>query len=641
MTSTDTKSLPEVTDDSDDSPHFGTGFATRVAGLGGIGFLVFGLALYGVAAALLRWPKLLSDLGLTAGTYSYGRLLPAGVNALLFGWLTLALAAFVLHAVPRIVGARLFFPLAAVGVVGLMIAGVGAGVGAILLGEGDGGRFLEMPWFVDAALVAAYFGLAVVVTATARRAEDGRLPLSGWFLVTAPWMLFLSFTAGAVPGVDGVPGAIQGAFTGTAATGLWVALAGVGAGYHIISRVVPGAEFHERLGRIGFWSLLVTWPWTSARAFVYGPVGDWMGTLAVLFGAGVVVAAITIITDWAFALRTRWGAVAGSPALQLLAAGSVLFLAAPVVGLVASLHSVSAITQFTPWETAYDQLTIIGAFTFWGLAALAYAVPAESGRAWRPWMGRLVVWPAVVGVGLTVGSRLVGGLQQGYGWLAGVQSAAYSNFGDGWIESAAARAGADLVQAAGIAVLGLAALAAAAFSVRFLFARGEPVGSGETAMIAGRTTVVVRRAILLFGIAVLGAFILPAIDADRPATLLADTSRLYEEGSVQDRGRELYVSEGCWYCHTQQVRAIVTDVGLGQVSSAGDYAHDPPGTLGVQRVGPDLAHAGQREGTGSASFVLNHLIDPRVLRPWSVMPSYSYLTRDELTALAAYVAGLE
>ena len=149
-----------------------------------------------------------------------------------------------------------------------------------------------------------------------------------------------------------------------------------------------------------------------------------------------------------------------------------------------------------------------------------------------------------------------------------------------------------------------------------------------------------RRAVLLFAITALGAFALPAIDADRPATLLADSTRSYEERSVQDLGRELYVSEGCWYCHTQQVRAIVTDVGLGAVSQAGDYAHDPTGTLGFRRIGPDLAHAADREEAGSASWVLNHLIDPRVLRPWSVMPSYSYLTQDELTALAAYVAGL-
>jgi len=641
VTSTETMSPPDA-DASGDSLRHGTGFATRLAGLGAVGFLVAGLALYGAAAALLRWPTVLSGLGLESGTFSYGRLAPAGIDALLYGWLTLALAAFVLHAVPRIVGARLFFPLAAAGVVGLMIAGVGAGVGAILLGEGEGGRFVEMPWFADAALLAAYFGLAVVITATARRGDGDRLPVSGWFLVAAPWMLLLSFAAGAFPGLGGVPGEIQAAFTGAAVTGAWVALAGAGVGYHLIARLVPGAEFHERLGRIGFWSLLLTWSWTSARAFQYGPVGDWMGTLPVLFGAGVIVAAITVVTDWAIALRTRWGSLRRSAPLQLLTAGSVLFVMGPILGFLGSLRSVSAVVQFTSWDSAYEQATLLGAFTLWALAALAYAVPAESGRAWGGWMARLVVWPVAIGAGLAVGSRLVGGLQQGYAWLAGVQSKAFANVGDSWIESSAPQSGVNLVHAVGLALLGVGALAAAVFSIRFVIARGAPDGTAMSpSMATGRAPVVIRRAVLLFAVTALGSFVLPAIDADRPATLLADSSRSYEAGSLQDLGRDLYVSEGCWYCHTQQVRAVVTDVGLGPVSVAGDYAHDPTGTLGIRRIGPDLAHASGREQAGSASWVLNHLIDPRVLRPWSVMPSYSYLTQDELTALAAYVAGLE
>jgi cytochrome c oxidase cbb3-type subunit 1 len=256
--------------------HPGSGFVVRTGGLAAAAFLLLGLLLYGVSAISLRWPTLLSDAGLDAGSLSYGRLAPAGLNALLFGWLTLGLAAIALHVVPRLVGARLFFPFGAFGVIGLMAAGVAVGIGAILLGEGVGGRYLEMPWFADGALLAAYFGLAVIITATARRGDRDRLPLAGWFLVAAPWMLFLSYAAGAVPGLGGVPGEIQAAFTGAAVTGLWVALAAVGAGYYLIGRLVPGAELHPRLGRIAFWSLTLSWAWTTGRAFQYGPVGDWL-----------------------------------------------------------------------------------------------------------------------------------------------------------------------------------------------------------------------------------------------------------------------------------------------------------------------------------------------------------------------------
>ncbi len=118
-------------------------------------------------------------------------------------------------------------------------------------------------------------------------------------------------------------------------------------------------------------------------------------------------------------------------------------------------------------------------------------------------------------------------------------------------------------------------------------------------------------------------------------------TRSYPEASLEERGAELYVAEGCWYCHTQQVRPIVTDVGLGPVSVPGDYAYDHVDVLGIERVGPDLAHAGTRSPTEDASWNAAHLRDPRARRPWSTMPSYDHLAEDDLAALAAYVAGLD
>ena len=130
--------------------------------------------------------------------------------------------------------------------------------------------------------------------------------------------------------------------------------------------------------------------------------------------------------------------------------------------------------------------------------------------------------------------------------------------------------------------------------------------------------------------------ILPALESDSATpTILADESRLYVDNSDAAIGRDLYISEGCMYCHTQSVRPIVTDLGLGAVSEPGDYAHEEPVLFGVARMGPDLMHVADRGGTSVA-----HLADPRAERPWSTMPSYAYLSAADLEALAAYVNGL-
>ena len=135
----------------------------------------------------------------------------------------------------------------------------------------------------------------------------------------------------------------------------------------------------------------------------------------------------------------------------------------------------------------------------------------------------------------------------------------------------------------------------------------------------------------LFLIAVLLAMVLPALDGT-PAT--PPPSGLSELG-VQ--GREVYVAEGCWYCHTQQVRPIVADANLGPVTRADLLASFAPDTLGIQRIGPDLAHAGSREPTNDPEWLAEFLADPRSVNEDSLQPAYGHLSEADLSALVQYL----
>jgi cbb3-type cytochrome c oxidase subunit II len=138
--------------------------------------------------------------------------------------------------------------------------------------------------------------------------------------------------------------------------------------------------------------------------------------------------------------------------------------------------------------------------------------------------------------------------------------------------------------------------------------------------------------------------LLPVYDADTAPSLLAEDTREFAAGSEEALGREIYLREGCWYCHTQQVRAAVPDVGLGPVSVPGDYAFDPVDLLGLERIGPDLTHVGtriDRDPVWAGVSPVDYLADPDAGRPWSVMPAYDHLPAADLEALAAYLAALE
>lgn len=105
------------------------------------------------------------------------------------------------------------------------------------------------------------------------------------------------------------------------------------------------------------------------------------------------------------------------------------------------------------------------------------------------------------------------------------------------------------------------------------------------------------------------------------------TEGLKPYSSIELRGRQQYIANGCVYCHSQQPRArrFAPDFerGWGRASVAGDYAYDSPHLLGSMRTGPDLLNIGARQP--SEQWHLGHLYQPRAYVPGSVMPSYPYL----------------
>jgi cytochrome c oxidase cbb3-type subunit 2 len=110
-----------------------------------------------------------------------------------------------------------------------------------------------------------------------------------------------------------------------------------------------------------------------------------------------------------------------------------------------------------------------------------------------------------------------------------------------------------------------------------------------------------------------------------PGILLSNTpptEGLQPYTPQERRGRDIYVSEGCEYCHTQNVRPLKQDLVFGRPSIAGDYAYDTPELLGDHRNGPDLANIGNRQPSQAWQFI--HLWDPRVVVHDSIMPRYTW-----------------
>lgn len=120
-----------------------------------------------------------------------------------------------------------------------------------------------------------------------------------------------------------------------------------------------------------------------------------------------------------------------------------------------------------------------------------------------------------------------------------------------------------------------------------------------------------------------------AVSAQRP----------YTENEL--KGREVYIENGCVYCHSQQVRDPIAGAdkyfGWGRASLPSDYIYDKPHLLGTMRSGPDLSNIGSRQPSRDWHHL--HFYDPRSLVEWSIMPGFSFMY-EVITSTDAPKAGV-
>jgi cytochrome c oxidase cbb3-type subunit 2 len=143
-------------------------------------------------------------------------------------------------------------------------------------------------------------------------------------------------------------------------------------------------------------------------------------------------------------------------------------------------------------------------------------------------------------------------------------------------------------------------------------------------------TVTLAGGIIVFLAVVMAVVFIPGLIWTPPQTVIAQP---YTE--EETRGRIVFYSNGCNYCHTQYVR--LEDTAGGYQSQGGNYVFDQPMILGSERTGPDLSYIGRKR---SEQWEIDHWKDPRSMSPMSLMPSFEFLSDQELSDMAAYLHSL-
>lgn len=374
-------------------------------------------------------------LGRQAAT-TYGRLRPIALSTTVLGWLTLAHLAAIYYLVPRLTGARLWNErLANVGLWLAVLVNV-AVIVVLAAGVTDGREWLEIPWWLDIAVIVMLGVPTVVVTGTVRNRREEGLYVSLWYLLAGLYWVAALFVVGNIPNLYGAAAQIQSSFFVSGLTELWLVGTGIGTVYYLIPKITGNPLYSRQLALIGFWSLAFAGAWVGQSRFVYGPAPDWLETAAAVMSVALLVAALAVVTNLVGSMQGKWEMVRESAALRVALAGTVIYLLVAVVRVLQGFRSVAAVIGLTTFGDGTIVLVLFGLATLWAAAFTYHALPRLIGREiFRDGLATLHLRLTLLGVGALSALLWVAGLISGYSWAGGALSGAYAAAGEGFLNT--------------------------------------------------------------------------------------------------------------------------------------------------------------------------------------------------------------
>ncbi len=376
---------------------------------------LLGASALGVIAAIkLHTPAFLGGCEFL----TYGRVYPAALNALAYGWGMNAGLAVALWLMARL--ARGTLPSGGLLIVATVFWNIGVklGVLGILAGDSNSITWLEMPAYVVPFLLVAYALIAAWVLAVLRRGTSPYLYVSQWYVLAAlfwfPWLYSAAQLMLVFRPVHGTVQAIVAAWYSHGLLGLWFGSLGLALIYYFIPKVVGKPIRGYYLSSLAFWAYAIFTAWTGVSRLAGAPVPAWTQTAGRTASFMLLVPLGIIVVNLFLTLADGLGALATSMVLRFITVAAVVFVLCTVRGVILALPSWAGITQLTWFATASDYVLLYGVFSMAVFGAVYYLMPRLVRRAW-PFAGLIQVhfWFALIGLVVGVVSLSLGGLQQG------------------------------------------------------------------------------------------------------------------------------------------------------------------------------------------------------------------------------------
>lgn len=641
------------------------------------------LVLPAIASYLPQWFNQL----LAFGPATFGRLRPLHTNAAIFAFAGNAIFAAIYYSTQRLCKARMWSDkLSWLHFWGWQLIIVSAAV-TLPFGVTQSKEYAELEWPIDLAIAVvwvAFFGLNFVMTLVKRR--ERHLYVALWFYIAtivtvAVLHVFnnLSIPAGmwkSYPVYAGVQDAFMQWWYGHNAVAFFLTTPFLGMMYYFLPKAAERPVYSYRLSIVHFWSLVFIYIWAGPHHLHYTSLPEWASTLGMVFSLMLWMPSWGGMINGLLTLRGAWHKVTADPVLKFFVVAITFYGMSTFEGPMLSIKSVNSLGHYTDWIIAHVHSGALGWNGFMAFGMIYWLLPRLfQTKLFSQKLANMHFWFATIGIMLYIVPIYVAGLTQGL-MLRAIDESGRLSYPD-WIETIIAILPMWWVRVFGGTLYLFGALLCAwnfyktwqtrpaVYAVPIIEAPALSRAYVEPAVAPGRLdeefTVLEagkkvdnflrlawhrkwERRPLVFTFWTLVAVVIASLFEIIPTFLIQ--SNVPTIASVQPYtplelyGRDLYIQEGCYLCHSQMIRPILPETKrFGEYSKPGEFVYDHPFQWGSRRIGPDLAREG---GKQSNLWHLRHFNNPSEITPRSIMPSYAHFLQDQIdyAAIRNHVAAL-
>lgn len=583
---------------------------------------------------------------------TFGRLRPLHTNAVIFAFAGNAIFAGIYYSTQRLLKTRMFNDtLSAIHFWGWQLIIVLAAV-TLPLGITTSKEYAELEWPIDILIALIWVVFAINLFGAIAKRREKHIYVAIWFYIATvltvamlhivnslalPVTLFKSYSAFA-----GVQDALVQWWYGHNAVAFFLTTPFLGLMYYFVPKAADRPVYSYRLSIVHFWSLVFLYIWAGPHHLLNSSLPDWAQVMGVVFSVMLIAPSWGGMINGLLTLRGAWDRVRTDPILKFFVVGITFYGMSTFEGPMLSIRSINALSHYTDWTIAHVHGGALGWNGFITFGMIYYLMPKLWKReVWSKSLMNFHFWLATLGIVFYITSMWTAGITQGLMWRALKPDGTlqYPDFLETviklmpfyWIRALGGTMYLvgllimvyNVAKTIKISRLEGADLADVQVTVPALANRNEPhelpKGRGWHYLLEGKAFMFSVLAL----VSVLVGSIIEIVPMIAVQTNVATIPTLKPYSPLEQEGRDIYIREGCYNCHSQMIRTLPEEVlRYGESAKGGEFVYDHPFQFGSKRTGPDLERVG---GKYPNLWHFRHMLDPRSTSPGSIMPAYPWL----------------